>query len=458
MNILQFIKSLFADKNPFALGAILNEPDNRDIPYPVVSAGSPITQPHIEVPGFYTTERLEQGQLGTCVAHAFEFIRRAGDKTIHSRRIPYTLTRNALGWTEGYGQGLPQREAAKTYSVVGQPKDSGVDDNSLSHRVYSSLEITQEMRDDANVYRFGGFAFPIRSVEGIKQALADGKFVAVTVGIDWGAIDKDGTVRPIKRLVGFHEVIIGQSDDKEGRFRFANWWGKGWGTEGDGFINYSEVEHVIFDAITFVDIPEDLKLRAKQTQFIFLSDLSFGSDSLANIQLQRRLAQYGLFSAIESRKFGPATMKAVLEYQKLKGLPQTGYVGKMTRNELNGDMGAKTKSKIDLWCEAATKMEGAKAENHNPGNLRFVGQKEAIGQDYRGFCIFPNDAVGYKMLRDTFVRACSGNSKVYTPEMNLYTFYKIYAPSTDGNSPRHYANFVADYMGVSVGDAIKTFL
>lgn len=329
---IKFLNSLFQKKQDgrFPLGAIPNEPDNRDIPYSSVSSLAKITDSKIIIPGFLEAERLMQGNLGTCVEHAFEFMKRVDDGILHSRRVPYCITRNELGWDESNGQGLPQREGAKVASIVGTPKDAGLDDNTLPHALYTALTITQAMRDEANIYRFKGFSFPKIDENGIKQALANGKMVAITIGIDWDKLDSDGTVHSPKNLAGYHEVVIGASDDLTGKFRCANWW-----PIGDLYIQYNELAGVVVDAIVFSEIPEDLLLRAKQTPYLFTKDIFFGQNSDAVIQLQKRLALPALFNAGYSRQFGMKTLQAVKDYQKIKGLYVDGKVGPKTRALLN---------------------------------------------------------------------------------------------------------------------------
>lgn len=336
-NIINFFNNLFnkkpiQNKDIFALGAIPNEPDNRDIRYEEVVGLADLSYPSkITVPNFLETQRLMQGNLGTCVEHAFEFIKRVEDGIFHSRRIPYCITRNEMGWAENDPQGLPQREAAKVASIVGTPKDKGFDNNSLSHKLYASLFITQEMRDEANIYRFGGFSFPDITENGIKQALANGKLVAVTIAIDWSQIDADGTVHPVKnQCAGYHEVVIGQSDDLTGKFRCANWW-----SIGDLYLQYDEIENIIVDAIVFDDIPEDLILRAKQTPFIFTKTMKLGDNSNSVLQLQKTLALFDLYNSSFDRNFGKKTLQAVKDYQRIKGLCVDGIVGPKTRELLN---------------------------------------------------------------------------------------------------------------------------
>lgn len=453
----------------FPLGAFPNEPDNRDIPYEIVK---PVAQlVHLPttatVMNFLTTVLFQQGGLGTCVPHALEFIRRMKDNVHHSRRVPYVLTRNFLGWTEADGQGLPQRDAAKIFTGIGTPKEIlALENSSLSHKEYASLVITDDMKKDANTYRFGGFAFPQINVTSFKNAIANGDAIAITVAIDWDVMSPNGTLHAPKKVYGYHEIVIGQYDDEKQSFKFANWWGEQWGSQGYGYIPYAELEKIVIDAITFVPISEDLKERARNVQYIFNTDLKIGTVSDANIQLQRRLKVYGFFNAGESRSFGPITLQAVKDYQRLKGISQTGFVGPVTRAALNADMGIPAinstvkKSKLDLWCEAATKMEGAKPELHNPGNIKCdsIMNKDATGKDSRGFCIFPTEEKGYNALRNMFIRACTTGSTNYKPTMSLYQFYAVYAPSSDANNPNHYAEFVAQYIGVDPNAEIKNII
>lgn len=61
-------------------------------------------------------------------------------------------------------------------------------------------------------------------------------------------------------------------------------------------------------------------------------------------------------------------------------------------------------------------------------------------------------------LKDLLTRAAKGESNVYFPEMNLYDFYNRYAPSSDNNNPKSYAEFVAKKIGVSPNVKIKTLI
>jgi len=119
-------------------------------------------------------------------------------------------------------------------------------------------------------------------------------------------------------------------------------------------------------------------------------------------------------------------------------------------------------NRIKDWALAIQKHEGYFApgqnplyphgskswRNHNPGNFRYVGQYKAVGQDQTGFAIFPSYEVGFQHLCTILTNACTGKSKVYRPEMTLYGFFSVYAPNSDGNNAKAYAEAVAKDLGV----------
>lgn len=103
--------------------------------------------------------------------------------------------------------------------------------------------------------------------------------------------------------------------------------------------------------------------------------------------------------------------------------------------------------------------EGSRSfRNNNPANAKYVAQPDAVGQDAQGFAIFPTYQVGFDYLCRVLRNACEGKSKVYSPEMDLYEFFAKYAPREDNNDPIHYANTVANFMGVKATTQLKNLL
>lgn len=196
-------------------------------------------------------------------------------------------------------------------------------------------------------------------------------------------------------------------------------------------------------------------------QYIFNTNLQQGDKNNDVIELQKKLIAEHFLAATPTGFFGQLTFAAVKAYQKLHGLPVTGFCGPMTRAYLNkpslvhiGD-----KTKLELWCEAIKEMENANLALNNPGNIKYVGQRNAI-RSSNGFCIFPDYATGYMALENTLINAATDKAIQYGyhSSMTLVEFYEHYAPANDGNNPQNYARFVAGIIGVPVETQIKDLL
>jgi hypothetical protein len=125
---------------------------------------------------------------------------------------------------------------------------------------------------------------------------------------------------------------------------------------------------------------------------------------------------------------------------------------------------------LDLFCAEIRAMEGwgpgtTSYTHNNPGNLRCTpGMKQtwnslATGQS-GGFCIFPDAATGMRALRNVTISCCQGKSAVYNTaakrfgltsgaDLNLYQYFEIRDPGTDGNDPKALAERFGRALGVN---------
>lgn len=223
-----------------------------------------------------------------------------------------------------------------------------------------------------------------------------------------------------------------------------------------------------------------------ETPYVFTKDLYLTKRDPEVAELQKRLnkdpdtevAKSGPGSlGNETVVFGQLTHIALVKYQNKHGIkPASGYLGPLTRKVLNGTESVERppqKSKLDAWCDAIKEHEGwfIPGQNasyprgsvsyrcNNPGNLKYVGQRRATGRTPgTNFCIFSTYDDGYAELKDLLVRAATGQSKYYKPEMTILEFYHVYAPSSDNNTPSSYAAFIAKRLGVDVSTQIKSLL
>lgn len=123
-------------------------------------------------------------------------------------------------------------------------------------------------------------------------------------------------------------------------------------------------------------------------------------------------------------------------------------------------------NRIEDWAKAIQKHEGyypgsRSYRNNNPGNFRcstlVMGELGAIRCD-DNFAVFPDFETGFRALCQFLTYACEGKLRSYKPEMTLYEFYAVYAPSGDGNYPRGYAEAVAKDLGIPATTKIKDLL
>jgi hypothetical protein len=94
--------------------------------------------------------------------------------------------------------------------------------------------------------------------------------------------------------------------------------------------------------------------RKASLRYIFSKDLKVGSESNEVRQLQLVLKALGYFNHPSATGYyGPVTRDAVIAFQKKKALEPTGSVGKLTRRELNTDLGTwDPNDTIPYWSES----------------------------------------------------------------------------------------------------------
>jgi len=107
-------------------------------------------------------------------------------------------------------------------------------------------------------------------------------------------------------------------------------------------------------------------------------------------------------------------------------------------------------SNLDIFALAVTHFEGIPGDrnyrNRNPGNLKFMHQHEATGQDPEGFAIFPTWDAGFRALKAQIALDARR-----TPGLTISEFVEKYAPPNDNNpNNSHYAASIASALRVTV--------
>lgn len=337
----------------YTTGAIKNTKDNRDINYKDIPAtATPLPSKHITDISMIPV--LNQDLLGTCVAHAIIIVKiyqeylATGKIIMFSRRFLYSLARLLSAYV---GEGLHPRDGAKIIKEIGARDNDDIDNNNLSHNEYVLYKPTQAEKDLAKKW-VSGFATTINGdIDTIKRAIIKEGMVTITLNYDgnvWNSVT--GQLGKPKNKVSAHYIALYGYEDVGGDtiFYFRNSWGKGWGNNGNGQFNWSDYKKDAYDALIFTDIPNDLIEKAKTTQFLFTVNLAFKSTHNDVKRLQERLRDEGYYQYPSiTGYFGTVTKQAVIDYQKAKSIkPASGYVGPLTRAELNKPISKKNSREI----------------------------------------------------------------------------------------------------------------
>ena len=91
-------------------------------------------------------------------------------------------------------------------------------------------------------------------------------------------------------------------------------------------------------------------------------------------------------------------------------------------------------------------MKWAGLRNNNPWNIKDTGFWNVLGTDSKWFAIFLTPEDWFDALVEKIQNIQRGWSKTYSSNMSLYDFFSKYAPSSDNNNPKAYAESVAKQL------------
>lgn len=434
--MFNFLKNLFSRVPSFGMGSLPIPADSRNIDIAQVQA--PTAVPNFYITDIYTLGVDNQGSRPSCVGHSiaklaeYYLLKRTGKVLKFDAEALYNQCKKE--------DGIP--DVAGTYATVAVKiliRD-GIDQQDI----------------DSNDKVATGYAFVSVDFDAICQAIYQNGMITIglSIGSDWFR----GIIGKTLRYIGGHQTDLHGYDRIARKLYGINSWGINWIGQIAGLIDqnvkpgfyvakFEDIKDSVINIISILPIPKDILDEVKNTGYRFLTTMRFGSRGFEVKKLQEKL---NILPA--DGIFGINTKKRVMLYQSANLLAIDGIVGPVMRAKLNEG----TKAFLSQWIEAIKQMEGAKPSRNNPGNLRFVGQEYAVNDN--GFCKFETYQHGYDALKNLLIRACTGKSKVYNPEMNLTDFYNVYAPASDGNNPVRYAQFVAGKLGVSVETKIKNLI
>ena len=428
-------------------GAILNDPDNRDIH--IVAAVGVKVHPPKNITDLSMFVHENQMSWGTCVGQAegkgaeYREYKESGVVTRLSKRFIYTQCKLVDGYN---GQGTQPRLAAKVLIDKGTPKESLVpDNNSLPYDEYLTVAVTNEILTDASTYRAKGFAF-CYNLDDIKTAIDVAGVMNATMQVGaWGVMPvmpepNNGLHRIL--FYGYEDGIYNNLPDT--KIYYFNSWSEFWGLKGDGWFWYSEYVRYMYDLMVYTDMPNEVIDYTKEQKFLFTRDLSRGMKSSEVMELQKRLSKEldvngkPCFDATKTKfdnSFGPITQAAVERYQvanHIAGPGNAGYgrCGPKTRAELN-------RKSIPADLIAALIQVESGGNNYAVGDKHLVDRAFGCLQIRKPVCIDVNKALGTSYKPEDMLGDRNLSIKVYNAYMELYATSKALGrPVTDQDRAR----------------------
>jgi len=326
-NLFTFIKNLFKPKKKEKVwrdGLIPSPIDHRDIPLSAVSTLITPAPATYRIPYILTLKN--QGDKPICVgcsgASIKEFWeRKEGNAIEFDGKYLYNKCKELDGMPDV--QGTYYRMGLKILKDIGAKPVGG---------------------NEIDKYRIGGYVkLTDISFDGLKRAIYEfGAILAGFRGSNEGW--QTAYIRPPRtgeNIWGHAILLVGYN---ENYLIFQNSWGE-WGDKGYGYISREYLPYLIEAWGILVDLPNNWKdLLPNQDEkpyYFFANNLYMGMKNDEVKILQDFYKWNGCLPKDHqpTNYFGSLTKDATILYQQRKGIiPQSGFVGPLTREAINNDL------------------------------------------------------------------------------------------------------------------------
>lgn len=452
--MFNFLKKVFGSPT-YKTGALYQPNDPRNID--IAQVQKPVEIPDSYASAFPVTGIKDQGSNPSCVGWSFAQV---AEYILNKRGNKVSIDGNKLYKKAKLEDGIPDIQGTFPPVMAKIVTRDGVEDEQgVTHKVSN------------------GYAFvPTNDFELICQSIYQNGVLSSSFVIDtnWFL----GLIGKLLQSIGGHAVVLnGYEKSPVKILKGVNSWGIGWigriasmldrnVSQGHFEAKYDDVKDQFLFLIALTPIPKEVLDNVIINEYRFFYNMSFGDNSFNVQKLQERLVKEGYLLAKPNGNFGPQTRKAVMDYQIANGIQATGFVGMLTRQQLN----KKAIDVIPLFAKAIQEHEGyfkgsRSFRNNSPANFKLGGgltdYMKSLGGtslDPQGFVIFPTYEIGFKALCTFLTDACKGGLRSYRPTMSLKKFFEVYAPSSDNNDPLRYAQQVAKKIGCSVDTTLIELL
>lgn len=248
----------------YTTGAKLNEKDYRDILIAKVQA--PVAVPSKFITDISMIPVLNQRGIGACVGHAIASTlvhinyRETGSATYLSPRFIYALSKKLDG--NPNSEGTQPRIGAKITTDTGCATDQVIpNDTFLTHAQYTTIDTSDKVLENAKPFKTKGYAFVPIVIESLKQAIFLNGVITMTIGC--GEITQK-EIKPGTES-GYHYIMVYGYEDVGGDtiIYYRNSWSDRWGNNGNGSFSAKAFSGFMFDAIAYVDLPNNIKEEAR---------------------------------------------------------------------------------------------------------------------------------------------------------------------------------------------------
>ena len=316
-----------------AFGAVERTPDPRDFQLATIATPNPI--PLVFMQDWSKLAVEMQSQIPACGSHGGSFLKDIQETLQNGtaqRKSPMYLWKKIK-----LIDGIAPESGTDMLSIFKALKESGVcdsslmpNDTSLSLAAYTDPStITKEMDLNAQNARIQAYAFQFSPLfDDIKRAIYEQKGVLMLIRIGsefWTPSWAENDILPLRppaSIVSGHFVVAHSYDEK--RIYFRNEWSDAWGRKGDGYFEQNYIPYVAEIGTAF-DVPVEK----------FMKDLYYGSVGADVMALQKYLVANKFGNFVPTAFFGEKTLESVKLFQAKYGIPNTGYVGVLTRTKLN---------------------------------------------------------------------------------------------------------------------------
>jgi hypothetical protein len=325
-------------KNIKYIGALTDTPDERDYQSREIGCYAPVEW--IEKKEFRQFPNKDQDGSLSCVAQAISKILGI-ENYLEEGRYLNLSARDIYVRRTNDGGGMYFREAMQIGKENGATLEALIPSESMSEAQMNNIEDRTPYTEVVGRLGRGGnyVSVPVNSIDEIASIIATGKSVLLGFRFDYDEWDLEvPVIKAGSKLSCGHGVAGVDWTLRKGVKAIVI-------DESWGFKNIKQ-RIITEDWFTsgrcvacwyFEDLSNINSLFEINDKYIFNNDLSFGMQNDEVKELHKVLIALGLLKIKEpTGYFGSLTLQAVKDYQTLKGItPVSGYVGPLTRAELN---------------------------------------------------------------------------------------------------------------------------